>query len=85
MEVYLKNLFTTFGCTTDPILRSVSKKGTEAQNQMLTNKFEAREIKEAVFSMHLDKSQGPDGMNLGFYQAYWDIVCGQVTEHVWVF
>lgn len=24
--------------------------------------------------MHLDKSSGPDGMNPGFYQRFWDIV-----------
>ena len=29
--------------------------------------------------MHPDKSLGPDDMNLGFYQAYWDIIGGEVT------
>ena len=67
VEVYFKNLFTTSGCSTDPILRSAHKKVTDAQNQILPNKFEAREIKEAVFYMHPDKSPGLDGMNPGFY------------------
>ena len=47
---------------------------------MLMNKFEAREIREAMFSMHPEKSPGLNGMNPGFYQAYWDIVGGQVTD-----
>ena len=62
------------------IIRSVHKKGTDDQNQMLTKKFKVKEIKEAMFSMNPDKSPGPDGMNPGFYQAYWDIIGGEVTE-----
>ena len=29
--------------------------------------------------MHSDKSLGPDGMNIGFYQSYWDVVGGDIT------
>ena len=56
------------------------RKVTDDYNQMLMHKFEEKEIKEAVFSMHSDKSPGLDGMNPGFYQVYWDIVGAQVTE-----
>ena len=78
MVEYFKNLFATQGCTTDPILRSVHRRLTDEQNQMLTKVFEAREIKEAVFSMHPDKSPGLDCMNPGFYQAYWDVIKGEL-------
>ena len=33
-----------------------------------------------VFSMHPDKSPGPDRMKPGFYQDYWDIVGGHVID-----
>lgn len=29
--------------------------------------------------MHLDKSPGPDGMNPGFYQRFWDITGNHVS------
>lgn len=32
------------------------------------------EVKFAIFSIHPDKSLGPDGFSPGFYQAYWDIM-----------
>lgn len=37
------------------------------------------EMKNAVFSMHPDKSRGPDGMNPAFYQQFWDVVGKDVT------
>ena len=64
---------------TQPIIRCVLQKVIGDQNLLLTRKFEAWEIKEVVFSMHPDKSQGPNEMNPGFYQEYWDIIDGQVT------
>ena len=56
-----------------------SKRCPKEQNQQLIKEFEASEIKEAIFSLHPDKSLGPDGMNPGFFQAYWDIIGGEVT------
>lgn len=38
------------------------------------------DVKDALFSMHSDKSPGPDGMNPAFYQKYWHIVGQDVTE-----
>ena len=47
---------------------------TEEDNVMLTTPFIAMEIKDVVFSMHLDKAPGPDGMNPTFFQHYWHIL-----------
>ena len=47
---------------------------------MLTKRFVASEIKAVVFAMHLNKSPGPNIMNAGFFQAYWDIVREEVSE-----
>ncbi|CAN0900942.1 Transposon TX1 uncharacterized 149 kDa protein [Linum grandiflorum] len=33
-----------------------------------------------MFSMHPDKATGPDGFNPGFYQKFWHVVGGQITE-----
>ena len=79
-EVTSKFCFHSLDCHTDPILWSVNRKVTDAHNLMLMKKFKEKDIKEAVFSMHLDKSPGPEGMNPGFYHVYRDIVGAQVSE-----
>lgn len=38
------------------------------------------EVKDAVFSMHLEKSPRPDGLNPAFFQTYWGIVGRDVIE-----
>ena len=63
----------------DEIFSKVERKVSYDQNQELLRPFESFEVKEAVFSMHPDKSPGPDGLNPGFYQAYWDIVGSNVS------
>ena len=75
---YFKDLFSSQGCNPDPILRCVHRKVTDEQNMMLTKRFVASEIRAAVFEMHPEKSPGPNGMNAGFFQAYWDIVGEEV-------
>ncbi|CAH9130192.1 unnamed protein product, partial [Cuscuta epithymum] len=58
----------------EPIIYSVEHKVTIDQNSQLLQPLRAEEIKEALFSMHPDKSPGPDGMSPGFYQHFWDVV-----------
>ena len=40
------------------------------------------EVKNAVFSMHPDKSPGPNGMTPAFYQKYWTIIWNDVFKLV---
>lgn len=40
------------------------------------------EVKNAVFSMHPDKSPGPNGMTPVFYQKYWTIIGNDVFKLV---
>lgn len=47
--------------------------------QLLLALFTALEINETIKSMHPNKSPGPDGFNLCFYQTYWDDVGPAVT------
>lgn len=38
------------------------------------------EVKAAVFSMHPDKSPGPDGLNPAFFQSFWNVVRDDVVQ-----
>lgn len=51
----------------------ISEKLTADDCIFLLQPFEEKEVKAALFSMHPDKSPGPDGMNPAFFQNYWDI------------
>ena len=71
---YFADLFTSRGCDGGDIFRCVKQKVTTLQNQELIRPFKGHEIKDAIFSMHPDKSPGPDGMNPGFFQHFWDVI-----------
>lgn len=47
---------------------------TEEQNELVLVPATLDEVKKAVFSMHGDKSPGPDGLNPTFYQSFCHIV-----------
>ena len=67
------------GCT-DVITSMISND----DNSFLTAPFTEMEIKEAVFSMHPDKSPGPDGIYPAFFQRFWHVigndVCGACLD-----
>lgn len=76
---YFQDLFSSRGSVIHQSLSHISSCITDDQNQALLNRFDEKEIKDALFSMHLDTSPGPNGMNPGFYQKFWDITGKQVT------
>lgn len=47
---------------------------------MLSQPFTKEEVKQALFAMNPDKSQGPDGVNQGFYQSYWSIIGDRLSN-----
>ncbi|XP_073124282.1 uncharacterized protein [Henckelia pumila] len=49
------------------------------QNHILIRPYEDQEVWAALRSMNKDKSPGPDGMNPGFYQHFWEITGPHVT------
>lgn len=55
------------------ILNCIEPRVIDSQNQGLLAPF-VEEIREAVFSMHPDKTLGPDGFNPIFYRSFWSIV-----------
>lgn len=44
--------------------------------------FTLEEIKAAVFSLPADKSPGPDGFSMGFYQEFWEVIR---FDLLWIF
>lgn len=66
----------------EEVLSCVQRKVTEEQNRELMWPFESEEVKEAIFSMHPDKSPGEDGLNPAFFQKSWSIMGSAVTESV---
>ncbi|XP_019183645.1 PREDICTED: uncharacterized protein LOC109178466 [Ipomoea nil] len=66
----------------DPLFGVLAPRVTLEQNVMLDRPFENNEVKEALFAMYPDKAPGPDGLNPGFYQQFWEIVGGDVSGFI---
>lgn len=79
VQEYFAKLFTSSPVSFTEILNCVPTSITSMQNSMLTRGISQEEAKCALFSMHPDKSPGPDGLNPGFYQAYWDVVGNDIV------
>lgn len=80
MVSYFHSLFTSGGCEINEVLLDVKKCVSEEQNKDLLRPFTAKEIHEAVFSMHPDKSPGLDGMNPTFFQNFWPTIGTDVVN-----
>ncbi|XP_019151022.1 PREDICTED: uncharacterized protein LOC109147820 [Ipomoea nil] len=66
----------------DCFFSSISPRISQQQNETLLLPFEADEVKSATFSMFPNESPGPDGMNPGFFQHFWDVVGHDVSSFV---
>ncbi|KAL8115417.1 hypothetical protein AgCh_022054 [Apium graveolens] len=53
---------------------------SERDNINLIENVTEEEVKHAVFSMHPDKSPGPDGLNPAFFQVFWEVVARDVVR-----
>lgn len=80
MVNYFVDFFTTVTRGMENVLKYIPRKVTEQQNVELLRIFTYDEVKLALFSMHPDKSPGPDGLNPGFFQAYWDVIGNDVVK-----
>ncbi|VFQ97974.1 unnamed protein product [Cuscuta campestris] len=76
------SLFHSNGAANSGFLDSLTPCISVEQNTGLLRPFEESEVNEALFTMHPDKSHGPDGMNPGFYQKSWETVGSDVTQFV---
>lgn len=77
---YFSDLFKSSQPTEKLTERERVETVTEEQNQELLLPVTSKEVKCAVFSMHPDKSPGHDGLNPGFFQAYWHIVGADIVK-----
>ncbi|PNX54610.1 cysteine-rich receptor-like protein kinase, partial [Trifolium pratense] len=51
-------------------------------NALLLEPFDEEEVKETIWSCHVNKSPGPDGFNLNFFKTCWPIVKNDVMAFV---
>ncbi|XP_019197153.1 PREDICTED: uncharacterized protein LOC109191020 [Ipomoea nil] len=78
------NYFNTIFATSNPVCEDslfdeFGPRVTTDQNEALLCPYDVAEVKTALFAMYPDKAPGPDGMNPGFYQQFWDIVGEDVS------
>ena len=57
-----------------PGLWSPEERLNEEDNNNLSREFTCEEVKNALFSMDINKAPGPDNIPIEFYQHCWDIV-----------
>lgn len=77
---YFSNLITTTDIAFSEVTNYVFSRVNEDQNVAMLAPVDPKEVKSALFSMHPDKSPGPDGMSPDFYQKYWQIVGEDIVE-----
>uniref|UniRef100_A0A803PA04 Reverse transcriptase domain-containing protein n=1 Tax=Cannabis sativa TaxID=3483 RepID=A0A803PA04_CANSA len=79
---YFHELFQASGCACDEVIDCLPSAVTDLVNPELCQPIEDKEVREAVFQMHPDKSLGPDGMTSAFFQKCWTIVGEEVVKNV---
>lgn len=79
---YFSGLFTETNTEWEVITTCMQSKITSEQNEMLMAPVEEKEVKQALFHMHPDKSPGPDGMSPGFYQKFWSTIGEDIVQMV---
>lgn len=82
MVEYFTELFKASNTDWSELVAGVETKVSNAQNVQMLAPIEEVEVKNALFSMHPDKSPDPDGMSPGFYQKFWHIVSGDIIKLV---
>ena len=64
---YFTQIFSSEGGSCAEVLQCVEPKISAEQNISLLEPFSPADVRAAIFSMHPDKSPGPDGMNPAFF------------------
>jgi hypothetical protein len=47
---------------------------SQEENEILTENFTEKEVREAIFQMKHNKAPGPDGFPIEFYQLFWNLI-----------
>lgn len=78
LKAYFSKVFTGEDRCINPPNSDADTVITSLQNDMLTAEVSFVEFTQAVKGMHPDKASGPDGLNLGFFQHFWDLIGKEV-------
>ena len=80
---YYHTLFTSVvGERRDTVTHALQRMVTEDDNNKLTSRPSAQEIRDAVFSIHADKVPGPDGFSASFFHSNWEIIGQDIVREV---
>uniref|UniRef100_A0A803P795 Reverse transcriptase domain-containing protein n=1 Tax=Cannabis sativa TaxID=3483 RepID=A0A803P795_CANSA len=79
---YFSSLFSASNLGSDMVIQCIQRKVTTQINEELHQPIVAEEVRKAIFSMHPDKSPGPDSMTPAFYQKCWDIIQLDIVDVV---
>ena len=77
---YFSQLFTTTSLDGRLSERDKVHRIQESDNEDFIREITEKEVKDATFSMHPDKSPGPDGLNPDFFQSFWSVVGADVIR-----
>jgi len=69
---YFSLIFQSVQGQHQPVISRIQPHVTTNDNMLHIQPFSKEEFKEAIFSMHPDKSPSPNDFNPGFYQHIWD-------------
>jgi hypothetical protein len=50
------------------------------ENNFLTAEYSEEEVRKAIFQMEYNKTPGPDGFPVDFYQTFWDTIKGDLLD-----
>ncbi|XP_074323087.1 uncharacterized protein LOC141660029 [Apium graveolens] len=74
---YFPSLFNSVDAHWEDIIQCIPSTITSEQNEYLLREIIVKEVKDALFQMHLDKSPGPDGMTPAFFKStsqLWELI-----------
>ena len=53
---------------------------SESENEFLMAPFTKKVVREAILNMEHNKAPGPDGFPVEFYQHFWEVIKGDLTN-----
>lgn len=82
MIKYFDELFSGSNTEWEAVIDCMTNNISRVQNEEMMSVVEEVKVKNALFSMHPNKSPRPDDMSPGFYQKFWRIVGIDVVQIV---
>ncbi|XP_074346146.1 uncharacterized protein LOC141684909 [Apium graveolens] len=79
IEEYFSAIFKASSVNGQLTEREEVQQVSESDNMNLISDVTEEEVKCVVFSMHPEKTPGPDGFNPAFYQSFWSVVKNDVV------